>query len=135
MHKAHRSRMLESGRKVKLYSNDRQIRKGMEECLESISSIRRLVLGLKLEAFTDRQPIVDRCSTLLQMVNDRTERLDDPQSSAEVTEIARRLDDVIAHKCGRRQFNSEIDWSGIVDDFDRLERICSDALKAIDSET
>lgn len=126
-------RMSDACRKNRLHCNDRQIRKGMEECLESISSVRRLLLGLKLEAFADYRPVEKRCHVLLQTVNDRICRLDDPRLSAEATEIVRRLEELATDDYGKGHFNTEADWTAAVSDVDRLEGMCTDALEAIGS--
>ena len=59
--------------------------------MPGIHLFRRLLLGLKLEAFADYRPIEERCHVLLQAVNDRICRLDDPRLSAEAAEIVSRL--------------------------------------------
>ncbi len=125
-------RMSDACRKNRQHSDGKHIRMSTEECLESISTLRRLLLGLKLEAFADYRPVEERCHVLLQLISDRICRLDDPQSSAEATEIARRLKGLATDDRGTGHFNTEADWMAAVDDIDRLERMCSEELNTDD---
>ena len=63
MIEVHRWKILGDGKKVSLYKNEKQMRKGMEICLKSIRTIRELLYELEFEEYVENDGILSNKRT------------------------------------------------------------------------
>lgn len=84
-------------KKVERYTNISDIVEAMEICLDSITEIRNLIQGLKLEAFIEDREVLDRCAINFQIIDDRIGRLDLELQFNETMEATYDSRGIIAH--------------------------------------
>lgn len=134
MIEVHRSKELGDGRKVSLYKNERQMRKGMEICLKSIRTIRELLYELEFEEYEENEQIQDLCAMRFQIIGNQMGLLDDPLLSNTAMETAYGARNIIAHVYGTDDFDKETHWRYLHDDLDYLEEGCSHVLEMLDEK-
>lgn len=121
-------------RKVGCYRSVSDIVEGMEICLDSIAEIRTLVHGLELEAFIDRQDILDRCAINLQIIGNQIGRLDPQLQFNEAMMTAHDFRNIIAHQYGERTFRKDALYENIKTDMDYLEEGCRRVIRTVTSQ-
>ena len=134
MIEVHRWKILGDGKKVSLYKNEKQMRKGMEICLKSIRTIRELLYELEFEEYVENDGIQDRCSMHFQIIGNQMGLLDDPLLSNSAMKTAYGARNIIAHVYGTDDFDKVTHWRYLHDDLDFLEKGCLQVLEMLDAK-
>ncbi len=133
----HRHKTVNDGtgeRKIKLFQDEDDIVLGMNICLESIATIRRLLKGLSVDAFLGRQSIIDQCAVNYMVIGNQMAMLDDSLKSNRAMETAYGARNMIAHWYRTPAYNNGTLWKDLIEDLDYLEDGCKAIIEKINAK-
>lgn len=114
------------------YDSEESIRIAIDVVLSRIHLLRDRVYGLSYRDFILDSDMIQLCATDFMIIGNQLGMLDKVLMDGKLRRDVYSFRSVVAHNLGTGEFNPFLLWSSIINDLDRIETACLNALEILD---